>query len=65
MQHLIDEIRSYCAARGISTATFGSYAVKDGKFFERIEKGGQCLPRTVEQVRSYMAANPVSREGEE
>lgn len=60
MEHLIEEIRSYCAARGISPATFGSYAVRDGKFFERIERGGQCLPRTMEQVRAYMVANPVT-----
>lgn len=58
MEHLISEIKAYCEARGISTGTFGSYAVGDGKFMDRLERGGQCLPKTVEKVRDYMAANP-------
>jgi len=55
MEHLISDIKAFCEARGMSAGTFGSYAVGDGKFMGRIEKGGQCLPKTVEIVREFMA----------
>jgi len=64
MEKLISEIKAYCAARGISAGTFGSYAVRDGKFMDRLERGGQCLPKTVDQVRAYMASNPAPQTGD-
>lgn len=62
MEKLIKEITAYCTAKGISPATFGSYALRDGKFFGRITKGGECLPKTVERARAYMRENPVMAE---
>lgn len=62
MEKLIEEITAYCAAKGISPGTFGSYAIRDGKFFGRIAKGGECLPKTAERVRAYMRENPVIAE---
>ncbi|MEC9432137.1 MAG: hypothetical protein VYD87_04440 [Pseudomonadota bacterium] len=32
--------------------------MNDGKLFARLQSGGQCLPRTMDRVRAYMAANP-------
>ena len=61
MDKLISDIHSYCAAANISPATFGAYAVNDSKFVARIEAGGQCLPKTVDKVRHYMAANPAKK----
>lgn len=52
---LLNESREYCAARGISLTTLGLYACDDSKLFARLESGGQCMPRTIERVRKYMA----------
>lgn len=51
---LISDCLAYCARHGISPSTFGSYAVKDGKFLKRLMDGGQCLPRTEQRVRDFI-----------
>lgn len=56
----IAEAEAYCAARDIKLETLGRYAVEDTRLFPRLKNGGQCLPRTMDRVRAYMAANPVS-----
>ncbi|WP_375553365.1 hypothetical protein [Roseovarius mucosus] len=58
MTNIIKEIETYCAQAGIKPSTFGFRAVADGKFFERIKRGGRCWPETEEKVRAYMAENP-------
>lgn len=60
IQQFIDDAKSYCDAVGIKPSTLGQYAVADNTLFSRLESGGQCLPRTIERVRAYMAANPPS-----
>lgn len=59
IEDFLTEARAYCAARNIKLATLGRYAVDDKDLFPRLERGGQCLPRTMDRVREYMAANPV------
>jgi hypothetical protein len=59
MNPSIEQILSYCQARGISPATFGNYAVNDGKLVARLMAGGEMLPRTARRVAAYMAANPT------
>ena len=61
MDTLIEQIKAYCEARAISLTTFGSYAVRDGKFVERLERGGQCLPSTAARVLAYMDENPIAK----
>jgi hypothetical protein len=58
MENLIAEIERYCTQRKMGLGTFGSYAVRDGKFVERLKRGGQCLPSTEAKVRAFMADNP-------
>lgn len=58
IQDFISEAKVYCEAVGIKPSTLGQYAVSDNSLFSRLETGGQCLPRTIERVRAYMAANP-------
>lgn len=58
MKQLLADIHTYCARAGISTATFGSYALNDSGFVARLEAGGECLPRTEARVRGYIAAHP-------
>jgi hypothetical protein len=60
MEQFLKECLDYCEARGLKHSTFSTYAAGDGKFLQRIEDGGQCLPSTMERVRSYMAANPAT-----
>lgn len=59
MDNLLNEIRDYCDRVGIKPTTFGVYAAGDGKLVKRLESGGQCLPRTVERIRAYIADNPA------
>lgn len=58
MEQLLADIRAYCARVGISTATFGAYALNDSGFMARLAAGGECLPRTEARVRDYIAAHP-------
>ena len=60
MEHLIQEIKDYCQARGMALGTFGSRAVNDGKLMDRLQnKSGECLPRTIARIRKFMADNPA------
>lgn len=59
IEQFITDARAYCAARGIKLVTLGRYAVDDKELFPRLLRGGQCLPRTMDRVRAYMAENPV------
>lgn len=61
----IKEAREFCAARGIKLSTLGRYAVGDRTLFDRLETGGQCLPRTMQRVRTYMAENPPAGMGKD
>lgn len=64
MENLITDIKAYCAKAGITPATFGTYAVRDGKLLSRLEKqgragrAGQCLPSTEKKIRGFMDQNP-------
>lgn len=55
----ISEARAYCERAGIKPSTLGQYAVRDNTLFDRLESGGQCLPRTMDRVRAYMESHPV------
>lgn len=59
-QQLLAEIDAYCASAGIAPATLTTRALNDGKTYERLRAGGQCLPRTMAKIRAYMAAHPAS-----
>lgn len=64
MEQFLNECLAYCEARDMKRSTFGTYAAGDGKFLQRIEDGGQCLPNTMERVRAYMIANPPRSDAE-
>ncbi len=49
---------SYCAARGISRARLATLVVNDGKFFERVGRGGDFTIRTYERFVRYFADHP-------
>lgn len=58
MEAFVQDIKTYCALRGMALTTFGKYAADDGKLLSRLESGGEILPRTERRIRDYMAANP-------
>lgn len=60
MDQFLKECRAYCVERGMKHSTFSTYAAGDGKFMQRLEEGGQCLPSTMDRVRSYMADHPAT-----
>ncbi len=65
IDEFLTEARAYCKARNIKLATLGRYAVDDKEPFPRLERGGQCYPRTMDRVRAYMAENPPAQTPEE
>ena len=52
---LIEISKKYTHARKISLARLGFLAVKDGKFFSRLEKGSSCTLRTARRVIQYLS----------
>ena len=59
-EHLIAESARYCAARGISLSRLAKLAVNDGKFFRRIEAGGDFGIRTYDRFMAYLRDHPIS-----
>jgi hypothetical protein len=53
---LLHEIATFCGSK-MSKAAFGKEAMGDPRFVYDLEAGRQCLPRTVEKARAFMAAN--------
>jgi hypothetical protein len=58
-EHLLLTSRTYCVQRGIALSTLASLVVNDGKFFVRIEAGGDCSTGTYSRFLKYFADNPV------
>lgn len=54
-EYLIRVAKGYGDHVGLKLSTIGAYAVNDGKFFERLEAGGECLPRTAMKLLNYLA----------
>jgi hypothetical protein len=54
---LLAEIAKFCDRTGLSVAAFGKEAMGDPRFVYDLKAGRQCLPRTVEKARAYIAAN--------
>jgi hypothetical protein len=54
---LLAEIAAFCERSSMSAATFGKQAMGDPRFVYDIRSGRQCLPRTVEKARAFIAAH--------
>ena len=52
---LIKISKKYTHAKKISLSRLGFLAVKDGKFFSRLEKGSSCTLRTARRVIQYLS----------
>lgn len=60
---LIAEITAFCEAQGVSKATFGKAALGDPRFVYDLEAGRQCLPRTVNRARAFIAEHAAQPAG--
>ncbi len=58
---LIDTAERHCRFTGISKARLASIVVNDGKFFDRIERGGGFTADTYERFMSYFARADARR----
>ncbi|MFT4013006.1 MAG: hypothetical protein QM682_06310 [Paracoccus sp. (in: a-proteobacteria)] len=47
--------KTYADHSGLKLSTVAAYAVNDGKFFDRIEKGGGCTLRTAKRLIDFLA----------
>lgn len=47
----------YARHRGVKLSTVGFWTVNDGKFFPRIDRGGDCRTRTAERVLAWFSAH--------
>ncbi len=54
---IIMQAEAYCAHTGRTLSTVGSYAVRDGKFFDRLKNGGGCTLRTADRVIAWFSDN--------
>ncbi|NFV80024.1 hypothetical protein [Magnetospirillum aberrantis] len=63
--HLLAEADRYCAATGMSKARLATIVAKDGKFFARIEAGGDCTTGMYERFMTHFAERAATTtEGE-
>lgn len=58
---LIDAAERHCRFAGISKARLASIVVNDGKFFDRIERGGSFTARTYERFMTHFARADARR----
>lgn len=62
--NLLTEAERYCSERHISLSRLATIVVNDGKFFDRIGRGGDFTVRTYERFLEFFAskAPPSSSE---
>ncbi len=58
---LIDAAERHCRWAGISKARLASIVVNDGKFFDRIERGGSFTATTYERFMAHFARADARR----
>ena len=58
---LIDAADRHCRLAGISKARLASIVVNDGKFFDRIERGGSFTAKTYERFMDHFARADARR----
>lgn len=54
---LIEQAKTYSGHTGRTLSTIGSYAVRDGKFFDRLGRGGNCTLKTAQRIVSWFDEN--------
>lgn len=52
-EQLIAEASAYCDRRGISLGRLAVLVVNDGKFFKRLEGGGDCTTTVYERFQDF------------
>lgn len=60
-QTLIEAAERHCRQHGISKARLASIVVNDGKFFDRIERGGGFTAETYERFMAHFARADARR----
>jgi hypothetical protein len=63
IKKLLAEIEAFLARTGMRPSTFGHYVVRDGKFVDRLRKGGTVNLDTAAAVRTYIATGVSPRKG--
>lgn len=56
---LLSASAAYCARTGMSRARLATIVINDGKFFDRIERGGGLTVKTFEKFMAYFAEHPA------
>lgn len=56
---LLEAADKHCRATGKSRSTLANLVANDGKFFDRIERGGGCTMDTFENVMRWFSENPA------
>jgi hypothetical protein len=56
---LVAAATAYCVLRNVALASLASAVAKDGKFFIRLERGGDCTTAMYERFFAYFAAAGV------
>lgn len=61
MEQLIAQIEAYCAARGISEASLGTYALRNDRTVQRIREGRASF-NVAERLQAWMRDNPPKQD---
>lgn len=51
---LIAEIEAAARRHGLAPTTLCRLVVRDGKFFRRLQEGGDCTLRTADRIRAFI-----------
>jgi hypothetical protein len=57
---LLDDIKAFCGAHGLSIWQFGEMALNDKPFVKDLEGGRRLWPETEAKVRRFMATYRAS-----
>ena len=52
-EKLIEDAEAFCKATGKSLTTLGNNVANDGKFFSRLDRGGDCTTAVYERFQAY------------
>jgi hypothetical protein len=61
-QSFLVEIEKFLVRTGMTPAAFGKRTANDGKFVDRLRRGGQVTLGTAERIREFIAGYEVPRE---
>lgn len=61
-QSFLADIENFLVRTGMTPAAFGKRTANDGKFVDRLRRGGTVTLSTAERIRKWIAVNETPKE---